>query len=181
MHCDFYPYSPVIGFGEAGSFSLPFLNPNGCQQGATSGVWGAPLALHTAFLRADETARQHCEAGFLVGYGWGTGGVQVGYRWVLKPVPRVVPQAGAPVFFFSVLFLFFSSCGCSFFFCGCSFSFLFLSFQSIEKVRKSKESTDEYAPDSVSDCGRRRPTTIDYSRRQDLSTESRHLEKDYFF
>ena len=46
---------------------------------------------------------------------------------------------GAPVFFFSVLFLFFSSCGCSFFFCGCSFSFLFLSFQSIEKVRKSKE------------------------------------------
>ena len=65
MHCDFYPYSPVIGFGEAGSFSLPFLNPNGCQQGATSGVWGAPLALHAAFLRADETARQHCEAGFL--------------------------------------------------------------------------------------------------------------------
>ena len=47
--------------------------------------------------------------------------------------------SGAPVFFFSVLFLFFSSCGCSFFFCGCSFSFLFLSFQSIEKVRKSKE------------------------------------------
>ena len=23
---------------------------------------------------------------------WGTGGVQVGYGWVLKPVPRVVPQ-----------------------------------------------------------------------------------------
>ena len=29
------------------------------------GCGGAPLALHTAFVRADETARQHCEAGFL--------------------------------------------------------------------------------------------------------------------